>query len=375
MTHLGIPRLALPSARRWPTCWRSVSTRASSARRRSRGVWTNGGLSSRPADPSEVFGRDAPVQTILRTGRNTRMGRAGRSVRACVTTSRMGWPSGGGRRRGGGSPRSSSRTVARRTRRARGASGHRPLAAHAGRGGHRRAAGGSRSRRHVALESRRITGHLNRTIDRLIDTEAELRLLLDDLPEAVMSVDDGGVVRGANAKTAELSGRRSACSSGAADHARRDRPQRRAGRLVGGRSARRPGRTDLAAAVACATTDADGRRSERRPAAQDRWCSDRPHARQQQAEDQLHSSKPAAGSSRCSTRRPGWPSSASTTRRSSTPTARWPTCCRAGDRPRRPLDPRAHASRGPARRPPTGPGSSWASPTRTCSTSGTCRDG
>ena len=57
------------------------------------------------------------------------------------------------------------------------------------------------------LESRRITGHLNRTIDRLIDTEAELRLLLDDLPEAVMSVDDGGVVRGANAKTAELSGR------------------------------------------------------------------------------------------------------------------------------------------------------------------------
>ena len=57
------------------------------------------------------------------------------------------------------------------------------------------------------LESRRITRHLNRTIDRLIDTEAELRLLLDDLPEAVMSVDDDGVVRGANAKTAELTGR------------------------------------------------------------------------------------------------------------------------------------------------------------------------
>ena len=57
------------------------------------------------------------------------------------------------------------------------------------------------------FESRRITRHLNRTIDRLIDTEAELRLLLDDLPEAVMSVDDGGVVRGANAKTAELTGR------------------------------------------------------------------------------------------------------------------------------------------------------------------------
>ena len=57
------------------------------------------------------------------------------------------------------------------------------------------------------LDSRRITRHLNRTIDRLIDTDAELRLLLDDLPEAVMSVDDDGVVRGANAKTAELTGR------------------------------------------------------------------------------------------------------------------------------------------------------------------------
>ncbi len=57
------------------------------------------------------------------------------------------------------------------------------------------------------LESRRITGHLNRTIDRLIDTESELRLLLDDLPEGVMSVDDDGVVGGANAKAAELTGR------------------------------------------------------------------------------------------------------------------------------------------------------------------------
>ncbi len=57
------------------------------------------------------------------------------------------------------------------------------------------------------LESRRITGHLNRTIERLIDTESELRLLLDDLPEAVISLDDGGVVRGANAKAAELTGR------------------------------------------------------------------------------------------------------------------------------------------------------------------------
>ena len=56
------------------------------------------------------------------------------------------------------------------------------------------------------LESRRITRHLHRTIDRLIDTEAELRMLLDDLPEAVLSIDDRGVVRGANAKAAELTG-------------------------------------------------------------------------------------------------------------------------------------------------------------------------
>src|SRR6187200_2977389 len=56
-------------------------------------------------------------------------------------------------------------------------------------------------------ESRRITRHLNRTIERLIDTESELRLLLDDLPEAVISLDDAGDVRGANAKASELTGR------------------------------------------------------------------------------------------------------------------------------------------------------------------------
>jgi diguanylate cyclase (GGDEF)-like protein/PAS domain S-box-containing protein len=56
------------------------------------------------------------------------------------------------------------------------------------------------------LESRRITRHLHRTIDRLIDTESELRLLLDDLPEAVLSIDEAGVVRGANTKAEELTG-------------------------------------------------------------------------------------------------------------------------------------------------------------------------
>jgi diguanylate cyclase (GGDEF)-like protein/PAS domain S-box-containing protein len=57
------------------------------------------------------------------------------------------------------------------------------------------------------LESRRITRHLNHTIDRLIDTESELRLLLDDLPEGVLPVDDDGRVRGGNAKAVDLTGR------------------------------------------------------------------------------------------------------------------------------------------------------------------------
>jgi diguanylate cyclase (GGDEF)-like protein/PAS domain S-box-containing protein len=57
------------------------------------------------------------------------------------------------------------------------------------------------------LESRRITGHLHHTIERLVDTESELRILLDDLPEAVVSIDAGGVVRGTNTKAAELTGR------------------------------------------------------------------------------------------------------------------------------------------------------------------------
>ncbi len=57
------------------------------------------------------------------------------------------------------------------------------------------------------LESRRIAGHLSHTIDRLVDTEAELRLLLDDLPEAVISIDEQTTVRGANTKAAELTGR------------------------------------------------------------------------------------------------------------------------------------------------------------------------
>jgi diguanylate cyclase (GGDEF)-like protein/PAS domain S-box-containing protein len=57
------------------------------------------------------------------------------------------------------------------------------------------------------LESRRITHHLHRTIERLVDTESELRVLLDDLPEAVISIDAGGLVRGTNTKAAELTGR------------------------------------------------------------------------------------------------------------------------------------------------------------------------
>ena len=57
------------------------------------------------------------------------------------------------------------------------------------------------------LESRRITRHLHRTIDRMARAESELRMLLDDLPEAVFSIDGSGRVRGANVKAAELTGR------------------------------------------------------------------------------------------------------------------------------------------------------------------------
>jgi diguanylate cyclase (GGDEF)-like protein/PAS domain S-box-containing protein len=64
------------------------------------------------------------------------------------------------------------------------------------------------------LESRRITGHLHRTIERLVDTESELRILLDDLPEAVVSIDAGGLVRGTNTKAAELTGRSTADLAG-----------------------------------------------------------------------------------------------------------------------------------------------------------------
>ncbi|MFV0309274.1 MAG: putative bifunctional diguanylate cyclase/phosphodiesterase [Desertimonas sp.] len=55
-------------------------------------------------------------------------------------------------------------------------------------------------------ESRRIARHLHRTIDRLIETEAELRLLLDELPDGVVALDDKGRINGVNAKVAELAG-------------------------------------------------------------------------------------------------------------------------------------------------------------------------
>ena len=153
-------------------------------------------------------------------GRSRAAWRSGRAVAcaSCVTTSPTVSPSGGGRRRGGGSSRSSSppccssgwwcsssasMPIARRGWSPRRSSP--PLLAAA-------------AVIVTWLESRRITGHLNRTIDRLIDTESELRLLLDDLPEGVMSVDDDGVVGGANAKAAELTG---------PQHARRSPARRR----------------------------------------------------------------------------------------------------------------------------------------------------
>ena len=63
-------------------------------------------------------------------------------------------------------------------------------------------------------ESRRITRQLERTIDRLVGAESELRLLLDDQPDAVIAVDVSGRIKGANAKSAELTQRSSAALVG-----------------------------------------------------------------------------------------------------------------------------------------------------------------
>ncbi len=227
------------------------------------------------------------------------------------------------------------------------------------------------------LESRRITAHLNRTIERLIDTESELRLLLDDLPEAVLSVDDDGVVRGANAKAAELAGRPVAELTGQSVRGpRRAGSRYRPGPVAGGR-ARWPGAgCRHRPPPARRRVDEHARRGDGRPPAQRRCGCHRPPPRRHRARGA--GARPRAGAA---TVPAGVPlgadrDGARAPRRLDDP--RRQPLARRDARPARRRPRRAHASaRSPtprtcAPRPPTGRGSSWASPTPTCSTSATC---
>ena len=57
------------------------------------------------------------------------------------------------------------------------------------------------------LEARRVGRRLHRTIDELSQTQSDIRRLLDDLPDAVMGLDDRGVIESANRRAALLTGR------------------------------------------------------------------------------------------------------------------------------------------------------------------------
>ena len=57
------------------------------------------------------------------------------------------------------------------------------------------------------LESRRIGRRFRHTIDELSRTQSEIRRLLDDLPDAVMGLNDRGVIETANRRAAVLTGR------------------------------------------------------------------------------------------------------------------------------------------------------------------------
>ena len=57
------------------------------------------------------------------------------------------------------------------------------------------------------LEARRVGRRLHRTIDELSQTQSDIRRLLDDLPDAVMGLDDRGVIESANQRAALLTGR------------------------------------------------------------------------------------------------------------------------------------------------------------------------
>jgi diguanylate cyclase (GGDEF)-like protein/PAS domain S-box-containing protein len=57
------------------------------------------------------------------------------------------------------------------------------------------------------LEARRVGRRLHHTIDELERTQSEIRRLLDDLPDAVMGLDDSGMIESANQRAALLTGR------------------------------------------------------------------------------------------------------------------------------------------------------------------------
>jgi diguanylate cyclase (GGDEF)-like protein/PAS domain S-box-containing protein len=59
----------------------------------------------------------------------------------------------------------------------------------------------------TVLESRRIGRRFRHTIDELSRTQSEIRRLLDDLPDAVMGLNDRGVIESANQRAALLTGR------------------------------------------------------------------------------------------------------------------------------------------------------------------------
>jgi len=59
----------------------------------------------------------------------------------------------------------------------------------------------------TVLESRRIGRRFQRTIDELSRTQSEIRHLLDDLPDAVMGLNERGLIESANQRAALLTGR------------------------------------------------------------------------------------------------------------------------------------------------------------------------
>jgi diguanylate cyclase (GGDEF)-like protein/PAS domain S-box-containing protein len=56
-------------------------------------------------------------------------------------------------------------------------------------------------------EARRLGRSFRQTIDELSATQSAMRQLLDDLPDAVMALDEGGQITSANLRAAELTGR------------------------------------------------------------------------------------------------------------------------------------------------------------------------